>query len=41
VPAALGIRGTVLAGNPNGHQVLVAPRGGRLTVVPGTRAGCD
>jgi hypothetical protein len=41
VPETLGVRGSVLARDPKGHQVLVAPRGGRVSVLPGTRARCD
>jgi hypothetical protein len=35
VPERLGVEGTLVARNPNGRQVLVAPRGGRLTLGPG------
>jgi hypothetical protein len=37
VPAALGVRGRVLARNPAGRQVLVAPADGRLSVPPAKR----
>jgi hypothetical protein len=39
VPARLRAEGRVLARNPEGEQVLVAPAGGRLTVASG-RVGC-
>jgi hypothetical protein len=38
VPAALGVRGRVVARNTRGHQVLVAPANGRLGLPPAKRA---
>jgi hypothetical protein len=37
VPTSLGVRGRILARNPNGHQLLVAPTDGVLSVPPAKR----
>jgi len=42
VPARLRAQGRVVAENPQGRQLLVAPAHGRLTVAPGAaEEGCD
>jgi hypothetical protein len=38
VPAGLVVRGRIVATNPNGFEVLVAPQDGRLILPPGTPA---
>jgi hypothetical protein len=40
MPAGLGVRGQIVASNPQGKEVLVAPRNGVLTVPPGTPVRC-